>query len=98
MLLAIVSSMKSTMIGPIHCQAKIQGALSQTWRGHFGGMAICVCSQDDGSVTTFLSGDLSDQAALLGILNALYALQYPLISVECRPLSTEPSCKTQEST
>ena len=90
--------MNPTMIGPIHCQAKVQGALNPNWRGRLGGMQISICTQEDGSAQTNLSGDLMDQAALLGILNALYDMQYPLISVDCRPVSTALSNQSQEST
>jgi hypothetical protein len=32
---------------------------------------------------TTLMGELSDQAALAGVLNTLYELHLPLLSVEC---------------
>ena len=37
----------------------------------------------DTDETTMLEGQLLDQAALTGILNTLYDMQHPLVSVEC---------------
>jgi hypothetical protein len=37
----------------------------------------------DGQATTVLEGRLADQAALSGVLNTLYELHLPVISVEC---------------
>lgn len=36
-------------------------------------------------MTTRLLGELTDQAALVGILNSIYELQRPLLSVEMLP-------------
>ncbi|HSN75491.1 MAG TPA: hypothetical protein VL334_10475, partial [Anaerolineae bacterium] len=40
-------------------------------------------SQTDGAPVTVLSGQFQDQAALAGVLNTLYDLGLPLLSVEC---------------
>ena len=39
---------------------------------------------------TILSGRLLDQAGLLGVLNTLYDLRLPLLSVECEDCDGEP--------
>ena len=59
---------------------RIQGTLGPQWADYLGGLDISV-SQLDPPVTT-LSGDVIDQAALIGIINGLYDLGYPLLSVE----------------
>ena len=46
-------------------------------------MAINYALGADGSLLSVLTGGLVDQAALFGVLNGLYGLGLPLISVEC---------------
>lgn len=61
----------------------VQGVLDETWSSRLGGLTI-MCEPtgaDRGAVTT-LRGSLLDQAALLGVLNTLYDLHLPLLSVE----------------
>lgn len=59
----------------------VQGRLEQSWSGRLGGMVISTSIQEDGSVLTWLEGELADQAALLGAINALSSLQLPIVSV-----------------
>ena len=51
-----------------------------------GGLEISVARSKDQPVTT-LTGEIRDQAALMGVLNGLNALGYSLISVECQSLT-----------
>lgn len=44
-------------------------------------MTISHQSLEDGSIITVLKGQLADQAALNGVINAIYELHLPLISV-----------------
>ena len=61
---------------------KVQGKLDQKWSDRLGGMRITVdCSSGQNAVTT-LEGHLRDQAALAGVLNTLYELHLPVLSVE----------------
>ena len=60
---------------------RVQGYLSPAWSDRLGGLKISAVSQGGCSITT-LSGPVIDQAALLGVLNALYDLQLKLLSVE----------------
>jgi len=51
----------------------------------------------DGQVETVLQGHLADQAALTGVLNALYELHLPIISAEYlgeNPSPTRGATKT----
>jgi aconitase A len=59
----------------------VQGYVSQRWADHLG---LSIAHQDDSdlSVTT-LSGPVVDQAALMGILNSLYGMGFPLLAIEC---------------
>jgi len=61
----------------------IQGYLDSSWSEDFGGMAISNQVSDDGYPQTILTGKLVDQAALYGVLDGLYGLGFPLVSVEC---------------
>jgi hypothetical protein len=46
-------------------------------------MAITTTTTKEKLPVTILVGHLIDQAALAGVLNALYELHMPLLSVEC---------------
>jgi hypothetical protein len=60
---------------------QVQGHLDATWSNRLGGMRIATSGTGRHAVTV-LFGRLVDQAALLGVLNALYELGLPLISVD----------------
>ncbi len=70
---------------------KVIGHLEKSWSKRLSGLTIQ--SKDmtltDGVVLTTLIGKLVDQAALMGVLNALYNLRLPIWSVECLGAPTE---------
>jgi hypothetical protein len=66
----------------IYC-ITILGQLNQTWSEDFGNLTIETINDVDPWALTALTGMLPDQAALFGILNHLYGLGFPLVSVEC---------------
>jgi len=54
------------------------------WSDRLGGFVITSAEDAEyGSTVTTLEGSVLDQAALLGILNTIYELRLPLISVQC---------------
>lgn len=53
------------------------------WSDRLEGFTIKAFTSDDGSMLTVLEGLISDQTALSGILNTLYSLHYPVVSVDC---------------
>ena len=59
---------------------RVQGSIGADWCDYLGGLEIEL-SQQDPPVTT-LRGKVLDQAALIGIINGLYDLGCPLLSVE----------------
>jgi hypothetical protein len=61
----------------------IAGCLNPSWSDSFGDMAISNEGAANGSTLSVLTGMLVDQAALFGVLNELYGLGFPLVSVEC---------------
>jgi hypothetical protein len=66
----------------IYC-ITVLGQLSQSWSQEFGNLTIETSGLTDHWTQTTLTGMLPDQAALFGILNHLYGLGIPLVSVEC---------------
>ena len=62
---------------------QIAGRLDKSWEDRLGGLTIAsIQERDDGNqVVTVIKGCLPDQAALLGVLNTLYNLRYPILFV-----------------
>lgn len=63
----------------------VEGVLSDHWGDWFEGLRF----EPAGEGVTRLCGPLSDQSALLGVLNQIHALNLPLISVTRRPPGAE---------
>ena len=61
---------------------QVQGRLDNRWSDRLGGMDINVDARESQPPITILEGHLPDQAALAGVLNTLYELRLPLLSVE----------------
>jgi hypothetical protein len=80
---------KLTMHEPVACQIRVQGVLDQTWSDAMGGLTISLDTERGPHPVTTLTGELMDQAALAGVLDRLYNLLMPLISVECAPVGGE---------
>lgn len=60
----------------------VQGALDRRWWDYFDEMTVEIEPCADGTQITQLTGVLTDQAALQGILQKLYTLGFPLLSAE----------------
>ena len=67
---------------PATYRIRVRGYLDSTWSDRLGGLTITQTGQGDESVETTLYGQVLDQAALAGVLSALYDLHLPLLSVE----------------
>ena len=80
---------KLTMHEPVACRIRVQGALDQTWSDYMGSLTISIDTESGPYPVTTLTGDLLDQAALISVLDHLYNLLLPLISVECAPIGDE---------
>ena len=72
----------AAMDAPAYYRICVQGALESSWSDRLEGMLIQGTLDPRGGMETILSGLVSDQAALSGILNTLYELHLPLRSVE----------------
>lgn len=73
-----------TLHEPAVCVIRVRGALSSDWSERLGGLRITVTSAGRHRITE-LVGRVADQAALHGVLGALYELGLPLLTVECSP-------------
>ena len=67
---------------PATYQITVQGRIDPTWSDRLEGMTICLTTVEAGPPVTTLDGKLSDQAALAGVLNTLYELHLPVLSVK----------------
>ena len=68
---------------PAIYQICVQGIIDPNWSDRLAGMTIRQVADEASPPFTILDGELSDQAALLGVLNSLYELHLPVLSVVC---------------
>lgn len=74
-----------TLGSPAIYQITVRGYLEDSWSNQLGGVVIRNTTSAQETPITILYGELVDQAALFGVLNSLYGLGFPLLSVECLP-------------
>ena len=67
---------------PATYRIRVQGKLNESWFDRLGNMAFTPEATAVEPAVTILVGHLSDQAALSGVLNTLYEMHLPLLSVE----------------
>jgi hypothetical protein len=67
---------------PATYRIQVKGYLDSSWSDRLSGLTISPSSQGDEPAVTTLYGQVLDQAALAGVLSALYGLHLPLLSVE----------------
>lgn len=72
-----------TMSGPAIYRIRVRGRLDAALSDRLEGMRIENLARDDGKIESVLEGRLLDQAALSGVLNTLYELHMPVMSVDC---------------
>ena len=70
-----------TMSGPATYVIRVRGRLGANDIERLAGVSVETVEEEAGVPITTLRGRLADQAALLGVLNALYAWQMPVLSV-----------------
>jgi hypothetical protein len=68
--------------GPASYRIYVQGTLNERWRDRLAGMAISTLHRPGEATRTMLMGRLRDQAELSGVLETLYSLHLPIVSVE----------------
>ena len=74
-------------------EIKGPGRLDESWEEWFEGMEITVASGDGPTITT-LTGTVTDEAALQGLLDRLFSLGLRLLSVV--RLSPEPQSRDRQ--
>ena len=79
---------KQTHIGfeyPAIYSIRVIGYLDKSWSNRLSGLNILSynATSEDGREMTSLTGELIDQGALIGVLNALYNQRLTILSVVC---------------
>ena len=72
-----------SMFEPATYRICIVGTLDKQYSDYCAGMTVEHDIVLDNYPVTILTGRLSDQAALIGVINSLYDFGCPLLSVEC---------------
>jgi hypothetical protein len=70
---------------PANYRITVEGYLDESWSDRMGDMTINAIRQTDQGAMTTLVGRVRDQAELFGLLNTLYELHLPLLSVKNIP-------------
>ena len=71
-----------SLLEPAVYRISIQGILDMNWSDYYGGMTIEHEGDSKQTAMTSLMGKLADQSALIGVLNALFDIGYPILVVE----------------
>jgi hypothetical protein len=66
---------------PATYRIEVEGDMDENWADSLAGMRISTRKRNDQSTVTTLTGLLRDQAELSGVLNGLYELHLPILSV-----------------
>lgn len=75
---------------PTQYRIRVKGRLDPSWSDHLAGMVI-EHLEERGEPTSIVTGQLPDQSALAGVINALVDMQCEVLSVhsgESRPSET----------
>ncbi|MBW1803422.1 MAG: hypothetical protein JRJ85_22160 [Deltaproteobacteria bacterium] len=67
---------------PATYRIEVDGNLAESWSDRLGGMRVTTRKRKDQSTVTTLIGPLRDQAELSGVLNSLYEMHFPILSVK----------------
>jgi hypothetical protein len=65
----------------------VKGRIANSWADYLAGMSITVEEGDENETVTALEGKVNDQAELVGVLNSLYDLHLPIVTVELKGVS-----------
>jgi hypothetical protein len=72
----------ASLLEPAVYQIRIQGILDKNWSDYCGGMTIEHEGDPKHYALTILIGKLADQSAMIGVLNWLHDIGYPILSVD----------------
>ena len=62
---------------------EVLGLVPCSWADRLGDLRLNVCVDEGGEESSVLTGEVADQAALIGVLSTLYMLHLPLKLVVC---------------
>ena len=71
-----------TIDNPAKYKIDVQGFLEEVWADRLAGMKMTMNIPGDKGPVTTLVGQVRDQAELIGVLNGLYELRMPILSLE----------------
>jgi hypothetical protein len=72
-----------SMQGPAIYRIRVEGSINPKWFSRLEGMNVTAGNSEADITESILVGRLADQAALSGLLNTLYELHRPVLSVDC---------------
>jgi len=67
---------------PATYRIEVEGYVDESWSDSLGSMSMTTRKREDQSTVTTLVGRVRDQAELSGVLNTLYELHLPILSLE----------------
>lgn len=70
-------------------QIMVRGGLDPSWSEWFSGLELSMSVDQEGLPITCLTGTLTDQGALRGVLNKLWDLNLTLLRLECKNMIEE---------
>ena len=82
---------------PASYRIRIEGPLDKRWSESLCGMAISSARRRGGPTVTTLTGELTDMAALMGVLNTVYDLGFTLLKVERQAGSKPASASSSQA-
>ncbi len=71
-----------SLLAPARYRICVQGTLDKNWSAYCGGMTIEHENNPKRGAMTIMTGRLTDQSALIGVLISLYDIGCPILSVE----------------
>ncbi len=71
-----------SLLAPARYRICIQGTLDKNWSAYCGGMTIEHENNPKRGAMTIMTGRLTDQSALIGVLISLHDIGCPVLSVE----------------
>jgi len=80
---------------PCHYEIRLRGRLDERWALWFEDMDVSVDMSEGQPATTIITGQVTDQAALYGLLSRIRDLSLPLLTVQrVTPLDTNHESAT----
>ena len=67
---------------PASYRIRVQGYLEDVWSDRLADMTITIHEKEGMAPESILTGKVRDQVELVGVLNGLYGLRVPILTVE----------------